>query len=56
MQACQYSITLMGGNATRWMDHLEVRGEVPAMLPDFEWMFIDQYAPLNDKNIAQDKL
>ena len=26
------------------------------MLPDFEGMFIDQYAPLDDKNIAQDKL
>ena len=46
----------MGGNTPRWMDRLEVWGEVPAMFPDFEHMFIDQYAPLDDKNIAQDKL
>ena len=26
------------------------------MFPDFERMFIDQYVPLDDKNIAQDKL
>ena len=26
------------------------------MFPDLERMFIDQYAPLDDKNIAQDKL
>ena len=56
MQACQYSDALMGGNAARWMDHLEVQGEVPAMFPDFERMFIDQYAPLDDNNVARDKL
>ena len=56
MQACQYSIALMGGNAARWMDCLEVQGEVPVMFPDFERMFIDQYAPLDDKNIVRDKL
>ena len=26
------------------------------MFPDFERMFIDQFAPLDDKNVAQDKL
>ena len=56
MQVCQYSVALMGGNTARWMDHLEVRGEVPAMFPDFECMFIDQYAPLDDKNVTRDKL
>ena len=56
MQACQYSIALMGGNATRWINYLEVWGEVPAMFSDFEHMLIDQYAPLDDKNIAWDKL
>ena len=25
-------------------------------IPDFERMFIDQYAPLDDKNAARDKL
>ena len=38
------------------MDRLEVRGEAPTMFSDFERMFIDQYAPLDNKNIAQDKL
>ena len=46
----------MGGNATRWIDRLEVWGEAPKMFPDFKRMFIDQYTPLDDKNIAQDKL
>ena len=55
-QACQYSVALMGGNAAHWMDHLEVQGEVPTVFPDFKCIFIDQYAPLDDKNIAQYKL
>ena len=38
------------------MDHLKIQGEVPAMFSDFKHMFIDQYAPLDNKNIAQDKL
>ena len=46
----------MGGNVAHCMDKPEVRGEVPTMLPDFKRMFIDQYAPLDDKNVAQDKL
>ena len=56
MQACKYSVALMGGNAACWMDHLEVRGKVPAMFPDSERMFIDQCAPLDDKNVSRDKL
>ena len=46
----------MGGNAACWMDCLEIQGEVPTTFPDFERLFIDQYAPLDDKNIARDKL
>ena len=46
----------MGGNVTRWMDCLEVQGEAPTTFPDFEHMFIDQYAPLDHKNIARDKI
>ena len=38
------------------MDRLKVQREASAMFPNFKWMFIDQYAPLDDKNIAQDKL
>ena len=38
------------------MKCLEVWREVPTMFPDFVRMFIDQYAPLENKNIAQDKL
>ena len=44
----------MGRNALRWMDHLEVGGEAPAMFPGFERIFIDQYVPLDNKNIARD--
>ena len=51
-QACQYSVALMGGNVACWIDQLEVRGKVPTTFPDFERMFIDQYEPLDDKNIA----
>ena len=46
----------MGGNLACWADCLEIEGEAPAMFPDFEHIFIDQYAPLDDKNVAQDKL
>ena len=56
MKACQYSVALMGGNTARWIDCLEVQGEVPTTYPYFERMFIDQYTPLDDKNIAQEKL
>ena len=40
-QACQFSATLMGGNAACWMDRLEVQGEVRTAFPDFKRMFID---------------
>ena len=46
----------MGSKAACWMDQLEVWGEVPAMFPNFELMFIDQYTPLDNKNVAWDKL
>ena len=46
----------MAGNAAHWMDHLEVQREAPATFPDFKRIFIDQYVPLDNKNIAQDKL
>ena len=55
-QACQYSVALMEGNAAYCMDRLEVWEEVPATFLNFERIFIDQYVPLDDKNIAQDKL
>ena len=38
------------------MDFLEIQEEAPAIFHDFERMFIDQYVPLNNKNIARDKL
>ena len=56
MQVCQYSVALMLGNAACWMYRLEVQREAPATFPDFECIFVDQYAPLDDRNIAQDKL
>ena len=45
----------MGGNAAHWMDQIEVWEEVPAIFPDFECMFMDKYAPFDDKKAAQDK-
>ena len=45
----------MGGNAAYWMDQLEVWRKVPAFFPKYEHMFLDQYMPLDDKNIAWDK-
>ena len=56
MQAGQYSIALIGGNTIHCIDHLEVWEEVPAAFPEFETMVIDQYAPLDNKNVAWDKL
>ena len=35
---------------------LEVRGNAPTTFPEFEKLFLDQYAPLDDKNVARDKL
>ena len=46
----------MGGNTACCMDYPEVQVEAPVVFPDFEHMFIGEYAPLDDKNIAQDKL
>ena len=46
----------MGGHAEHWMDHLEIQGEASAVFFDFENIFIDQYMPLDNKNIARDKL
>ena len=38
------------------MDILEVQGKAPNSFPEFEKLFINQYALLDDKNVAQDKL
>ena len=46
----------MGGKAACWIDQLKLQREVPALFPDFGCMLIDQYAPLDNKNVAQDKL
>ena len=37
------------------MDRLEVQGHAPNF-PEFEKLFINQYAPLDDKNVVRDKL
>ena len=52
----QYAVALMGGNVARLMDKLEVQGNVPKSFPVFKKLFINQYTPLGDKNIAKDKL
>ena len=48
----QYTVETMGGNAARWMDSLEVQGNDPNSFPTFKKLFIDQYAPLDNKKIA----
>ena len=49
---CQDGIDLMGGNAAHWIDQLEAWGEASTMFPDFKYMIIDYYIPLDNKNIA----
>ena len=46
----------MAGNVARWMDTLEVQGHALNSFPKFEKLFINQYAPLDNKNIGRDKL
>ena len=46
----------MRGNAACWMDCLEVQGDVLKIFTDFKHMFIDQYTPLDYKNVTRDKL
>ena len=36
----QYTVVLMGGNAARWMDRLEVQGHAPNSFLDFDKLFI----------------
>ena len=37
------------------MDRLEVQGHAPNSFPEFEKLFINKYAPIDNKNIARDK-
>ena len=53
---CQYAVVLMASNTARWIDKLEVQGHVLNSFLEFEKLFINQYAPLNNKNVARDKL
>ena len=39
----------MESNAACQIDQIEGQREAPATFPDFERMFIDQHAPLDDK-------
>ena len=41
LAACQYAVALMAGNATRWMDRLEVQGHAPNNFMEFEKLFIN---------------
>ena len=38
------------------MDRLEVQVYAPNSFPEFKKLFINQYAPLDNKNVAKDKL
>ena len=56
LQACQYAIALMMGNAACWVDRLEVQGKMPTTFKDFECVFLEHYSMMADTNIAHDKL
>ena len=38
------------------MDRLELQIEVPTIFPNFKHMFMDQYVPVDENNIAWNKL
>ena len=38
------------------MDRLKVLGHAPNSFPEFEKLFINKHAPINDKNVARDIL
>ena len=40
---CQYVVALMGGNAVRQMNRLEVQGNAPNSFPEFKKLLINQY-------------
>ena len=54
--ACQYTVKKMECNAERWMDTLEVQGNALNSFLQLKKLYINQYTPLDNKNIAQDKL
>ena len=56
LQACQYAVALMTGNAACWVDRLEVQGKMPTSFEEFERVFLEHYSPLDDANVARDKL
>ena len=46
----------MGGNKVGWMDRLEAQGNAPNSFLELEKLLSNQYALLDNKNIARDKL
>ena len=54
--ACQYIVILIEGYTTRWIDRLEVQSNPPNSFLEFEKLFINCYAPLDNKNIAKDNI
>ena len=53
---CQYAVVLMGGNAARCMDRLEIQGNSLNSFLEFEKPFINQYTQLDNTDIARDIL
>ena len=51
-----YALVLMVGNAARWMNGIDIQDNALGSCPEFEKLFINQYTPLDDKNIARDIL
>ena len=46
----------MGCNTERYMDRLEVQGNAPNSFSEFKKLLLNQYAPLDNKDVVQDKL
>ena len=53
---CWFAVVLIRGNAARWMDRLVIQGNAPNSFLEFDKLFINFYASLDDKNIAGVKL
>ena len=55
-KAARYALALMGGSASKWVDRLEAKGQVPTSFPEFEQIFLEYFAPLDEAQNARDKL
>ena len=55
-KATRYAIALMAGNASKWIDCLEIKDNLPKSFPDFQKAFLAYFLPLDNAQAARDKL